>query len=156
MPHIIPVFPEDPVIRAFIVEHKTMLREIVANALGYEVNVVALIPNMIHKEDLDMADNLLPLEFIIDTGSSSVTSLRSYVGVIRNNIVRQIKDFRQINFGVWPRALPSEFSEHKPGDSKKCGMCDGIAMIPTGYIDFGSGEDAETICPCCGETVTKG
>lgn len=154
MPHLIPVFPEDPKIRALIVEHKATLCEIVADVLGYKPNDVALKPDMIRAEDMDMAHNLLPLEFVVDAGSRSLTSLKPDVAEIRRRIVWQIRDFGQINFGVWPKALPSEFIEHMPGDSEKCGMCDGTTWIPTGSFDTDTGEEYQTECPCCGEAAT--
>ena len=154
MPHIIPVFPEDPAIRALIVEHKTTLREIVADVLGYEFDEVAVKPDMIRKEDMDMADNLLPLEFVVDAGLRPITSLKDVVAAIRQRIVRQISAFGQVNFGVWPKASPSEFAEHRPGVPEFCGMCEGTREITTGAFDVDSGKEYWTECPCCGEAAT--
>lgn len=116
MPHICPVYrASDDWTRAVLKINKTKFRELVAQRFGYEMSDVAVIPRSMSDDEIDLADNILPLEFVIDMGSRMV-------GKIDDVMMNDLKiDFcgltglSEINFGIWIRSFEhNSFVEHKP------------------------------------------
>lgn len=117
MPHIVPIFrADDDEVRAILKKHKTKFRELVAQQLGYELNDTAVIPRPIASEDVDLADNILRLEFVIDTGSRVVADIDIHKDVLETDFGNSC-DLNHINFGIWIRSFEhSGFVEHKTAD----------------------------------------
>jgi hypothetical protein len=116
MPHIRALFVEDQDgdMKALLREKKTAIRKAVAFRTGYKLEEVAFIPDMVPAELVDLAENLLPLEFIIDAGTQCANPA---AGFIAANLKA---DFIELglgnaNFGIWLRAMTdNSYQEHKP------------------------------------------
>lgn len=113
MPHIRTVFVDTPANRAYIRANKTTIRQIVADRLGYPAEDVAFIPEPIRPEDMDLADNVLPIEFVIDAGERWFGD-EDAADEIRYHILEAPHTNPFIPFGVWVRGHRSKFAEHKP------------------------------------------
>ncbi|MCB9818947.1 hypothetical protein H6788_02080 [Candidatus Nomurabacteria bacterium] len=115
MPHIYPLFrADDNEVRAILKENKTKFRELVSQQLGYSMEDIAVIPKPIAAEDADLADNILRLEFVIDTGSRTVGEVDVHKQALKADFGNSC-DLNHINFGIWIRPFEhSGFVEHKP------------------------------------------
>ncbi len=116
MPHIYPIYRQGGIwIRTILKNNKTKIRELVAQRFGYEMNDIALIPRPIVDDDIELSDNILPLEFVIDIGSRMVGKTDE---VMMNDLKTDfcgIGSLNEINFGIWVRSFEhSNFIEHKP------------------------------------------
>ena len=132
MPHVRAIFVDSHEIREFLRQNKTKVRTIVAQVLGYPIDDVAVIPEPIKLEDAELADNILPLEFVIDSGGlkpsgqSREYAPDGHARAIKEQIIHECqgdwlrfdKDrskANNINFGVWLRFFEdSSFVEYKP------------------------------------------
>lgn len=104
MPHINEIFDgtrKD--IRNRLKQHKKAFRSIVAKRAGYDMESVAIIPYPITEEDLELADNILPLEFVIDMGSRAMTEVQAVAQDIANKI-NKLEGMAHLEFGVWVKA----------------------------------------------------
>ena len=89
MPHVRTVFVEDPGIREFLRTNKTTIREAFADILGYPPEDVAFYPQKISSGDAELADNLLPLEFVVDSGTRSLDSESECVLTMKLTILKR-------------------------------------------------------------------
>lgn len=114
MPHVRALFVEDERIMNLLREKKLAIREAVGRQTGYSLGEIALIPEMVPAGLQDMADNLLPLEFIIDVGTKCAGQTKSINPKIKRRLL-QIEGLSEINFGVWLRTMSdNDFIEHVP------------------------------------------
>ena len=115
MPHIRPLFPENTGIRTFLVYSKLIVCDIVSDATGYSTKEIATIPDIVRPEDMEMADNLLPLEWVIRVGSKCVGLVEEQAKEIKKNILAKLPNAREIHFGIW-LISPSDafYVEHDP------------------------------------------
>ena len=115
MPHIYTVFPANSdEIRAILKEQKTNIRKSLALCGGYEMSDIAVIPRPISDDDIELADNILPLEFVIDTGSRTVNEALALKKALKRAFIEHC-GLKHINFGIWVRPFAhSAFVEHKP------------------------------------------
>lgn len=114
MPHVRMLFVDEPPMREFLRANKGTIAGIVADVLGYPRDEVAVIPNPIKQDDMELADNVLPLEIVIDSGTRWVNRADEVPHQIRQRILDECDGAKQINFGVWPRSFQGGFAEHKP------------------------------------------
>jgi hypothetical protein len=115
VPHIYPIFQaDDNEVRTILREYKTKFRELVSQQLGYDINDIAVIPQPIAAEDVELSDNILRLEFVIDTGSRTVGEVEKHKQVLEADFGNSC-NLNHINFGIWIRPFEySGFVEHKP------------------------------------------
>ena len=116
MPHIRALFVEneDEEIMTLLREKKTAVRKAVAFRTGYTLEEIAFIPEMVPAKLADLAENLLPLEFIIDAGTKCSNPA---TGFINANLKADLIElgFAEVHFGIWLRAnTDNDFQEHKP------------------------------------------
>jgi len=116
MPHIRAVFVDTtPGVRDFLKIYKTKIREIFAEKMGYPSEDVAFYPHRISKEDAELADNLLPLEFVMDTGTHLLDVEGLHAAMVEQAILNQCDGAQDINFGIWIIAhAKNAFTEHRP------------------------------------------
>ena len=103
--------------RAFLRDNKKKFGDITAEVLGYPRDQVAVVPDPIRQEDMDLSDNILPLEFVIDAGDRVIDRVEESAEEIKNRILAECPGASKINFGVWLRGLIGAFVEHKPVQS---------------------------------------
>lgn len=106
MPHIRALFIDTPETRSFLRANKTEIRTVVAEALGYPVADIAVIPEPISGDDLDLGDNLLPLELVINSGTRSIDREDECVAQIRQGVLARCDGAAGIQFGIWLRSHP--------------------------------------------------
>lgn len=117
MPHIRVIFVDHSDMRSFLMNFKKGLRHSLAKVTGYELGAISLIPEPIRFVDMELADNVLPLEFVIDVGTrvGTTEAIEKCSAAFKERIVRDFPFLAEINFGVWMRSfLINEFVEHKP------------------------------------------
>lgn len=115
MPHTHAIFEDCPYMRTFIKSNKTTIRQVVADVTGYKLSEVAFFSTPIREEDMELTDNLLPLELVIDAGEGwHKYGDSSAVRTMVNLILERCPGADAMHFSVWPRALKSYFSEYKP------------------------------------------
>ncbi len=124
MPHIRAIYPEtiSPQVRLFLEKNKGMICEFVSNTIGYEKRLIALIPERIPKADMDMAENVLPLELVVEAGIKipDHDTAERCSERIKQMILEHCDGAEHINFGVWVRAYHvNGYTEHKPAKTKK-------------------------------------
>lgn len=114
MPHIRALFVEDEGMKTLLREKKTAIREAIAFRTGYKVEEVAFIPDMVPTELADLADNLLPLEFIIDAGTKCTNPAAGFIAVhLKADLIEL--GLAEVNFGIWLRAMTDNgYEENKP------------------------------------------
>jgi hypothetical protein len=114
MPHIRALFVEDESMKTLLREKKTAIREAIAFRTGYKVEEVAFIPDMVPAELADLADNLLPLEFVIDAGTKCADPATKFIAAnIKADLIEL--GLAETNFGIWLRAMTdNDYQEHKP------------------------------------------
>ena len=116
MPHIRAVFVDSQEMREFLRAQKTKIREIVADKMGYPCADVALYPHRISEEEVEFADNVLPLEFVVDSGSRSLGKEDEQAENIRGAILAQCDGAPRVHFGIWIVShARNGFVENKPG-----------------------------------------
>lgn len=117
MPHIRTIFPER---EKEVIEILTNNGPIIRRALStefprYPVEEIAIIPEPISDKVMAMADNLLPLEFVIDLGKQGWPLSNDCSERLRKTLIRLCPKLDKINFGIWIRDMSSNgFTEHKP------------------------------------------
>lgn len=115
MPHIRAIFPEHPHTHVFVGGNRRLICEIVAKHTGYNVDEVALFPEIISEKNSGASHNLLPLEFVIDVGKKIKTEKDA--GAIAQRIKEDIVgtcDSPPSHFGIWLRAYSvNEFVDHR-------------------------------------------
>lgn len=114
MPHVRMLFVDEPHMRRFLHTNKGIFRSIVAEVLGHEPEEIAVIPDLIRAENMYLADNVLPLEFVIDAGTRWADRAKEVPAEIKRRILVECAGAASINFGVWPRSFQSGYAEHKP------------------------------------------
>jgi len=108
-------------VRLFLERNKGYIREIVSNVTGYDKALIALIPEPISKEDMDLADNVLPLELVIEVGKKLTDEVAADkdAAKIKNMIFTLCDRADRIHFSVWLRGYPvNGYTEHKPKKKK--------------------------------------
>jgi len=101
MPHIRALFVDTPEVRGFLKAQKTEIRKIVADTIGYPPDEVAIFPESISVGDFELADNLLPLEFVINSGTRSLDKEDELAEQMKMAILAQCSGAANINFGLW-------------------------------------------------------
>ena len=117
MPHVRGLFVENEEMIAFLRANKTKIRTVVSRHTGYAPELIAFIPDMVPRALalLDLADNMLPLEFVIDVGVRCAGRTKLINGRIKSQLLSGIEGVGRINFGIWLRTLTdNDFIEHKP------------------------------------------
>ena len=115
MPHVRTLFPDNGRIRNLIRDNKTLIRMIVSGCTGYRLEEIALIPDIIPHDHADLSENLLPLEFVIDTGTKCSGKTKEVGNLILNDLMVRVPGLCDVNFGVWLRSMTdNHFAEHKP------------------------------------------
>lgn len=115
MPHVHALFSNSPVVRDFLLKHKTLIRTSIAEILGYSEEEVSFIPSRILPEDVELADNLLPLELVVNSGTRTLNRESECANKIRDSIIEKCLGARGINFKVWVVSHSKNgFVEHKP------------------------------------------
>ena len=102
-------------IRKFLNTNRFLIRQIVATTLRYSNDEVAFYPHCISTEDAKLADNLLPLEFVVDSGTNVLNVDEAHAARVEQAILDQCEGAAGIHFGVWIIAdSKNGFVEHKP------------------------------------------
>ena len=115
MPHIRAIFIDTPEVREFLKAQKTVIRKTIAHVLGYPYEDVALYPHRISQEDSELADNLLPLEFVVDSGTGSLEMEENCAKQIKMDLLDWCDGADRIHFGLWLVSHgKNAFVEHKP------------------------------------------
>ncbi len=115
MPHIRALFVEDESIMALLREKKAVIRQAVAVLTDYSLEEIAFIPEMIPATLADLADNLLPLEFIIDGGTKCLDNEKFIGYQLKLTLTEGGGQFSKIHFGIWVRSMAhNHFEEYKP------------------------------------------
>jgi hypothetical protein len=118
MPQIRAIFPENPKTRAFLMENKTKLRELLGLTVGYMPEEISLVPEPISELDMMIVDNILPLKFIVDAGPliDSAQAAEKYAALFKNEI-RYLPGASYVHFGILMRGFHhSGFTEHKSSE----------------------------------------
>lgn len=119
MPHIQVLFIEQPEVRNFLRKNKSKIRTIIAGVLEYPLEDVAFIPNAISSENLELADNLLPIEFTVNSGTRTLEREDEYAGKIEQSLIDKFDFLAATNFGVWLISHGKNgFVEHKAQKSR--------------------------------------
>jgi hypothetical protein len=106
------IFPEDQKVRELVKQHNNRIKKIVAEELGYDLPDIAVIPEIIRTEDIELAVNLLPLELVIDSGSRASENAQNHVDNIVVKLAK-LDGFGELEFGVWLRPMyESKFAGH--------------------------------------------
>lgn len=116
MPHINAIFIENKETRHFLERNANRFRKIVANATGYGIESIAVIPQSIKGADVIIAANTLPLEFVIDVGTkiTSPEHAHELSESIKKSIVKECVGGIAFHFGVWIRGFPiNGYSEYQ-------------------------------------------
>ncbi len=116
MPHIHAILEEKARIIHALTECKSRVRQAVSDQFPkYQMRDIALIPRLVTYKEMAMADNLLPLEFVIDLGKLDNLLGDSDSDIFRDRLLKLCPELKDINFGIWLREMSSNgFSEHKP------------------------------------------
>lgn len=116
MPHIRVLFVEDEAWKALLRQNKTLIREVVAYHTGYALEDVTLIPEMIRADIADLADNLLPIEFVIDAGVKCAGRTEEIIPKIELNLTAAVDTLHGTRFGIWLRTMvDNSYILHSPG-----------------------------------------
>jgi hypothetical protein len=99
-------------------KHKSDIRIIIAEGIGYSLSSVVLIPHEIGDDLMLVADNILPLTFIVDSGSRTPSNLTELAENIKQRILEECDDsFSRIDFSVWIRPqIPNGYAAHLPSE----------------------------------------
>jgi hypothetical protein len=109
------LFVEDPVVRAFLKKSKAQICATVSRHTGYSVGDIALIPEVISPGDAELAENLLPLELVIDTGIKCAGMTTRCGELIKHTMLTEINGAKDLHFGIWLRSSDdNHYTEHKP------------------------------------------
>jgi hypothetical protein len=125
MPHIRELFVQgtgyrtagrlNSTIHTFLVVQKKAIRAAFSEASGYSLVEIALIPDMVPEEVKRLADNLLPLEFVIDAGTTCIGRCEEVAEAFKASVLK-LNHADRFHFGVWLRAGgENHYTEHKPG-----------------------------------------
>lgn len=117
MPHIHAFFPEDQNTRNFLRVNRKHICEVFSRHSGYPIEEIALFPRPIPAADMELAVNVLPLEFVIHTGSKASTQEKSdaCAAGFKQSILHECHGAAEIHFGVWLDSfLINTFVEHHP------------------------------------------
>jgi hypothetical protein len=116
MPHIHAILEEKEKIVRALIECKSRIREALSEQFSkYQMRDIALIPRLVTFKEMAMADNLLPLELVIDLGKLDKLLDDSDSDAFRDRLLEFCPELRDINFGIWLREMSSNgFSEHNP------------------------------------------
>src|SRR5579864_2958642 len=100
MPHIHAVFPENPHIREFLKRNKRKICFAFSKQSGYPMEDIALFPRPIPPADMELTEGVLPLEFIIDSGSKTDTDQECLACAIgfKNGILDECHGATDIHF----------------------------------------------------------
>lgn len=115
MPHIHAITTaENNFAKSLLRGYKEKICRQLATVCGYNVGEIALIPRLLTDEEVELSENILPLEFVIDSGKSynwTEESSKTLAGLI----IQNCSGFERIHFGVWGRGMSNNgFYEHKP------------------------------------------
>lgn len=117
MPHIHVLLPYTTHGEVFecLLEYRTVIRELFAEAFGYDVDEIALIPRILSHTETELAENILPLEFVSDMGARPLRTLTDHdAETFRDTLLTRCHRLRNIHWGIWLKATPSNgFAEHK-------------------------------------------
>lgn len=116
MPHISAIYVEGFPTENILANNKTKIREALrAQFPWYPMEAITLIPNPITTRSAAVADNLLPLVFVIDVGKQNEQLDESHSNAFCERLIESIPGLNDINFGVWIREMTSNgYSEHTP------------------------------------------
>ena len=117
MPHIRVIYPnnrED--VKKILRDNRGVIRGTLAEFLDCSAEQIALIPEPLSPEALEFAENILPLELVIETGDYPEDGLDD---ILSNDFVKRLllncESLKTINFGVWIKQPKSNgFTEYMP------------------------------------------
>lgn len=87
----------------------------VSQETGYRREDCALIPRVLTREEMHLSYNLLPLEFVVETGDNPFVLNDEVVNLLLVKIIHDCPLMKNIHFAVWVRGTNGNgFAEHKP------------------------------------------
>ena|SRR3989344_6348092 len=124
MPHIhVLLAQSDENLKTIVVQCKTAIRRMVAARLGYPPEDIAVIPRLFSAEEMELSDNMLPLELVVDTGTRPAEIGDQTADELRDDILWECIWLRSVNFGIWIKGNKDNgFSEHKPDAEPRCNL----------------------------------
>jgi hypothetical protein len=102
--------------RVLLQRYKEDIRFVLSTMMGQNMRKIALVPRILSREETSLADNILPLEFVIDLGmwpEGGVTDETSRDFL--NMLLGRCPDLEPIKFGIWIKQHKSNgYTEHNP------------------------------------------